>query len=260
MLASSGDEALVENRRGERYWMRTCDLVSRRGAWYDVLPRRRRGTVDALAAAKLARDSFRAAIDVKADRGAPRVVTPLFDGVWLFEGALSREDLADIHSCAVSCLQEAWGTVRRRTVGGPTDTMTHVRLTSQFANRTPRALRTLQELVLSTGQCLAVKQCDYLVYGESDSAGWHDHAGESTMFLVALLFNEDCQGGEFLVRDASHQREMKLLRTAGDVVLCRSHVDHMVSPIRSGTRISINLDFWETLKGSHDRRSPHDLV
>lgn len=257
VLASSGDEALIEDRRGKRHWVRACELALDASG----LCRLRTRLTEAKQVGSLAAVRLALASAPRPQRGRRRLVA---EGVWLCEGALAADELAEVHQCAASCLVEGWGTVRRRTVGLPegcrSPTMTHIRLTSQFDHRAPTALAVLTQLVLACADApvLSVKQSDYLVYGPNDYAGWHDHAGESCLFIVALLFQSaDCCGGNFQVKGLPPAT--CLLSAPGDVVICRSCTDHRVAPLRSGTRISINLDFWD-LKGAPDRRSPHDLI
>lgn len=257
VLASSGDEAFVEDSRGTRLWVRSCDLVVDPTGNWCFISTKQKPPFDAFAIVQRALTTQYA----RTSLFGPSVVAK---GVWYFEGALEPEELAQIHACAESCLKENWGTVRRRTVGAVermnrSPTMTHVRLTSQFAMHAPLALAKLRRLTLLCvdNPKLSVKQCDYLLYGPGDYAGWHDHAGESTVFLVALLYKDGaCDGGNFEVRDVPAGA---ILRAPGDVVVCLSRTDHRVSPVRSGSRISINLDFWD-LGGEPDRRSQHDII
>mmetsp|Transcript_1844 Transcript_1844/g.7131 ORF Transcript_1844/g.7131 Transcript_1844/m.7131 type:complete len:171 (+) Transcript_1844:639-1151(+) len=88
---------------------------------------------------------------------------------------------------------------------------------------------------------LAVKQIDVLVYGPGDATGWHDHAGESRLFLVARL-NDSFEGGVFEVRRDDVTQPVDL--RAGDVVYCASRLEHRATRVVSGMRLAMNLDFW----------------
>jgi len=178
-------------------------------------------------------------------------------------GLLDLEDLVAIHELARSCGVKRWGTVRRRSVGGsgwkaPTNTL--VRLTSRFSGLA------IEKLAVS-GLC--AKQADYLIYSPGDSAGWHDHIGESKCFLVALL-NDSFVGGQFQIRSTAtakkkgspHLMNDDTTTTVdlgmGDVVFCESFVEHRVLGVTEGTRVSLNVDFWAEETGRLDRRSIHD--
>jgi len=261
VLASSGDETFVEDRRGNRRWVPSRDVVAdAEDSWSLICGR---VDVKVVEPSDVALDAVRSALAVPSRPLCNPRAIEVVPGVWHYKDALAADELAEMHMCAESCLVDRWGTVRRRTVGEPTErrrspTMTHVRLTSQVTSRAPRALATLRTLAVRHGRpTLDFKQCDYLVYGPGDGAGWHDHAGESELFLVALLFKDEaCLGGDFEIRGFPAG---ELLRDPGDVLICPSRTDHRVASLRSGHRISVNVDFWD-LRGAPDRRSRYDLI
>ena len=148
--------------------------------------------------------------------------------------------------------------------------MTHVRLTSRFRECAPSAWAAIQAVALrfeaalpvrSHAQPLGFKQADYLLYdgARRDSAGWHEHSGESVLFVVAALSQpEEYEGGLFRVRDDDAQGEGRALKLRrGDLVVCVSQTEHKVDAITAGHRRSLNIDFWDL---QNDRRSDHDKI
>ena len=48
-----------------------------------------------------------------------------------------------------------------------------------------------------------------------------------------------------------------VMLAAGDVVVCPSEMEHRVGAVSSGTRASLNVDFWD-VDAAADRRSDFD--
>lgn len=170
-----------------------------------------------------------------------------------------------------------------------TPSQTHLRLTRNFRELAPRAWVRLRDAaahadaVLGTGLCAsaaakvatnasaadpaalavsrsaymdgAFKQADFLHYSGAgrDWVGWHDHAGESECFVVALVA-DGFTGGAFMYRDAVTNAEVVLDLALGDAVVCPSAMEHCVRPLTSGRRVSLNVDFWSVAQ-QHDSRS-----
>ena len=235
VLVSSGDEVLLDS-----------------GVWVPASAIRDDGLVYAPAKARKRQDDYSEVIGrVLAVNFCPAARTSevISGDVRIERGLLRSGDLARIHSLARDCAVKRWGTVRRRSVGELTSWQAPTSTVLRLSKRWP------SDLLPAPGD-LMMKQADYLVYSKGDSCGWHDHKGESLTFLVALL-NDGFEGGAFQVRvEGDEVRTLNL--GAGDVVFCASHVDHRVLPVVSGTRISLNLDFWDAETARHDRRSIHD--
>ncbi len=87
---------------------------------------------------------------------------------------------------------------------------------------------------------------------------WHDHAGESKLFIVVML-SEAGQfgGGQFSYRNLETGEPVELDLGLGDAVVCLSETEHRVCPVLSGVRSSINIDFWSIQEGG-DNRSIQD--
>ena len=102
----------------------------------------------------------------------------------------------------------------------------------------------------------AFKQADYLLYQGGDSVGWHDHYGESLLFCVVLL-SSDFEGGGFSYKPLDGGGAVDVRLAAGDVVVCPSEMEHRVGAVSSGTRASLNVDFWD-VDAAADRRSDFD--
>ena len=68
---------------------------------------------------------------------------------------------------------------------------------------------------------------------------------------------EDYSGGQLTYRNLQTGAEVGLDLGLGDVVVCPSEMEHCVTPLRSGTRISVNVDFWRC-PSEEDRRSEVD--
>ena len=199
----------------------------------------------------------------------------------VYRGLLNATDRASIFAAARDCFQSGWGTVRRRSVGLPekqyltTPSQTHLRLTRHFREMAPNAWAHLRDATAhadgvlgtklsasSTITCTApssttasamvsppledaFKQADFLHYSGAgkDWVGWHDHAGESELFIVALLA-DGFGGGSFMYRNALSKEEVALDLKLGDAVVCPSSMEHCVRPLTSGLRVSLNIDFW----------------
>ena len=190
----------------------------------------------------------------------------------VLRGLLSQQHLSEVHACAKNCVSEAWGTIRRRSVGLPDGTafpqQTHLRLSKHFQEKCPQAWHTLLKAVALvdwgtwprfSGEAAlqkAFKQADYLLYQNSDSVGWHDHFGESLLFCVAVL-GGDFDGGAFSYRPLDGPAAVEVVLKAGDVIVCASELEHRVGPVTRGARVSLNVDFWD-VDASDDRRSAFD--
>ena len=62
----------------------------------------------------------------------------------------------------------------------------------------------------------------------------------------------------FVVKDALTDEEYILDNLhAGDVIVCESHTEHAVKPLRGGKRLSMNVDFWAVCS---DGRSEVDRI
>lgn len=71
----------------------------------------------------------------------------------------------------------------------------------------------------------------------------------SQVFCVAMLSPpDDFTGGGFVYRNVETGVDTVLSLEFGDVVVCPSEMEHMVKPLVSGTRISMNIDFWLCLE------------
>ena len=75
------------------------------------------------------------------------------------------------------------------------------------------------------------------------AASRHDHAGESVIFIVVLVA-DGFEGGEFMYRQAQTGEEVAVDLQLGDAVVCPSPMEHCVRPLTSGSRVSMNIDFW----------------
>ena len=200
----------------------------------------------------------------------------------VFRGLLDASDRGSIAATASSCFNEGWGTVRRRSVGMPeaqyltTPSQTHLRLTRRFRELSVRAWARIRDAaahadgVLGTGLGGMVKagegdetpllegsfkQADFLYYDGAgrDWVGWHDHAGESVIFIVVLVA-DGFEGGQFMYRDMETSKEVAVELRPGDAVVCPSPMEHCVRPLTSGSRVSMNIDFWN-VDMQHDSRS-----
>ena len=145
---------------------------------------------------------------------------------------------------------------------------THARLSKHFQQQCPRAWSALWRGVAAadwgtwprfSGDAAvrnAFKQADYLLYQGGDSVGWHDHYGESLLFCVVLL-SSDFEGGRFAYKPLDGGGAVDVELAAGDVVVCPSEMEHRVCAVSSGTRASLNVDFWD-VDAAADRRSDFD--
>ena len=191
----------------------------------------------------------------------------------VLRGLLSPKAVAEVHACARDCLDGGWGTVRRRSVGLPNEgsvfpQQTHARLSKHFRDQCPRAWAALWRGIAGvdwgtwprfSGDVAvrnAFKQADYLLYQGGDSVGWHDHYGESLLFCVVLL-SGDFEGGGFSYKPLDGGGAVDVMLAAGDVVVCPSEMEHRVGAVSSGTRASLNVDFWD-VDAADDRRSDFD--
>jgi len=208
----------------------------------------------------------------------------------VYRGLLNAYDRASIFAAARDCFQSGWGTVRRRSVGMPekqhltTPIQTHLRLTRHFREMAPTAWARLRDATAHADEVLgtklsassaitsatmkraaspevatptlegAFKQADFLHYSGAgkDWVGWHDHAGESELFIVALLADE-FEGGSFMYRNALSNEEVALDLALGDAVVCPSPMEHCVRPLASGLRVSLNIDFWSVAQQADTR-------
>ena len=133
---------------------------------------------------------------------------------------------------------------------------THARLSKHFRDQCPRAWAALWRGIAGvdwgtwprfSGDAAvrgAFKQADYLLYQGGDSVGWHDHYGESLLFCVVLL-SSDFEGGGFSYKPLDGGGAVDVMLAAGDVVVCPSEMEHRVGAVSSGTRASLNVDFWD---------------
>jgi hypothetical protein len=190
----------------------------------------------------------------------------------VLRGLLSPKAVAEVHACASDCVERGWGTVRRRSVGLPDGSVfpqqTHARLSKHFQQQCPRAWAALWRGIAGvdwgtwprfSGDAAvrnAFKQADYLLYQGGDSVGWHDHYGESLLFCVVLL-SSDFEGGGFSYKPLDGGGAVDVMLAAGDVVVCPSEMEHRVGAVSSGTRASLNVDFWD-VDAADDRRSDFD--
>ena len=258
VLLTQGDASFVEHADGRKEWIQR----SEEDDWRATL----RGYLN-----KAAMDD-----DATAEDPATIVKRALED--WreghavVLRGLLSPRAVAEVHACARDCLDNEWGTVRRRSVGLPDGSVfpqqTHARLSKHFRDQCPRAWAALWRGIAGvdwgtwprfSGDAAvrnAFKQADYLLYQGGDSVGWHDHYGESLLFCVVLL-SSDFEGGGFSYKPLDGGGAVDVMLAAGDVVVCPSEMEHRVGAVSSGTRASLNVDFWD-VDAADDRRSDFD--
>ena len=257
MLLTQGDASFVEYDDGRKEWIQRTE-----DDWRATL----RGYLN-----KAAMDDDDAAED-------PTTIVKRALEDWreghavVLRGLLSPKAVAEVHACARDCIEKEWGTVRRRSVGLPDGSVfpqqTHARLSKHFRDQCPRAWSALWRGVAAAdwgtwprfGGDAAVrgafKQADYLLYQGGDSVGWHDHYGESLLFCVVLL-SSDFEGGGFSYKPLDGGGAVDVMLAAGDVVVCPSEMEHRVGAVSSGTRASLNVDFWD-VDAAADRRSDFD--
>ena len=77
--------------------------------------------------------------------------------------------------------------------------------------------------------------------------------------MVILLCDlSNFGGGAFFYRNLVNGDEAKVELQKGDGILCPSELEHRVSPVLTGVRASINIDFWSVLAEAGDHRSLQD--
>lgn len=64
-------------------------------------------------------------------------------------------------------------------------------------------------------------------------------------------------GGEFQYRNSLTNQEVAVDLKAGDAIVCPSPMEHCVRPFTEGSRVSVNIDFWDVDVAS-DNRSSYD--
>jgi len=250
----------VEYEDGTKEWCSRTE--ARGGALYAVADG---GAAASDTGEARARDAVRAASALRSVRASGATVLERHgEDCCVVRGALDSVALDEVRSLAAAAASAPGTTVRRRSVGAmdgiAAPGMAHARLTRRFLGGAPSCYAALvaAAATVDAGGGLAFKQADYLAYGPGDSAGWHDHAGESACFVVACVgASPDLRGGAFLARPPGVPGGLATTLRVGDVVACRSRVDHAVEAVEAGARATLNVDFWRV--SGPDRRSRHDL-
>lgn len=58
------------------------------------------------------------------------------------------------------------------------------------------------------------------------------------------LHDANITPSQFMYRDMETSKEVAVELRPGDAVVCPSPMEHCVRPLTSGTRVSMNIDFW----------------
>lgn len=106
---------------------------------------------------------------------------------------------------------------------------------------------------------LSVRTMELLEYERtSDSLGWHvDEQSAVTLLIMLSNPQEDFQGAELQHEVRGHSGPVVAHMRMGDVTAYRSHQAHRVTPLTSGQRRVMAVEFWHDAPGRSPIERPH---
>lgn len=140
---------------------------------------------------------------------------------------------------------------------------------SELNDSSTEYVRSLQSMLVTLVQSSFLEtvipvETRLVVFAEGETMGWHDDfsgpdllvetiAEANRRFSATVYLNEDYTGGEFCIMDKNANVTVPV--ESGTVILYAAHVKHSTRPVRSGTRVTLNLSFVRNLEEYDASRS-----
>jgi hypothetical protein len=108
---------------------------------------------------------------------------------------------------------------------------------------------------------LGIRCVEHLTYGLKGGLGWHDDLGSVYTMSVMLTAGDQYEGGELLLQRerGEHSNPVVGFQNAafGDGYVFKSTWVHKVSPVRTGNRRVLVLEFWQAPDNPLPKRASH---